>query len=93
MEIKKNTLTNDQDTDLKPRRDFKECTDINELCRKHILVKYNYIKYLIDDIEFSINNESIKFYSISRKIKKQRNKLPTIWAKIDRLIEWRSRHH
>lgn len=96
MQLKKitqiNTVSKNQDTDLSPRIDCNECAQIEGLCRKHLLVKYNYVKYLIDDIKSSLEDDPENFKFIARKIKKQRKQLPSIWAKIDRLIEWRNRH-
>ena len=80
------------DDDFAPREGCEECAEIKSLCYKHLVIKYNYIKYLLDDLNSAIVREGPSPSKHYRVMRKHRRQWPTLWKKIDRLIEWRSRH-
>jgi len=78
--------------DFMPREGCAECSEANALCYKHLVIKYNYIKYLLDDLNSAIFREGPNPAKHHRVMRRHRRQWPTLWRKIDRLIEWRSRH-
>lgn len=78
--------------DFMPRDGCPECKEHNALCYKHLVIKYNYIKYLLDDLSSAILREGPNPQKHRRIMRKHRRQWPTLWRKIDRLTEWRSRH-
>jgi len=80
------------DEDFAPRDNCDDCAEFNKLCYKHLVVKYNYIRYLIEDLSSAITNEGPNPDKHRRIMRRHRRQWPTIWRKIDRLVEWRSRH-
>jgi len=80
------------DEDFAPRNNCNDCAELNKLCYKHVVVKYNYIKYLVDDLSSAIANQGPSPEKHRRIMRRHRRQWPTIWRKIDRLVEWRGRH-
>ena len=90
-EIKKIIEFDPLDNDYKPRIGCVECSLLGSVCRKHLLVKYNYMKYLIEDLRTSIEAEETRSRMSRFRIRRQRRKIKTLWKKIDILMEWRKR--
>lgn len=90
-EIKKIIEFDPLDNDYKPRIGCVECSLLESVCRKHLLVKYNYMKYLIEDLRISIEAEETRSRMSSFRMRRQRKKMKTLWKKVDVLMEWRKR--
>lgn len=81
-----------QHSDMQPRPHCRQCEEMGMICHAHLVVQYSYMKYLIDDLGNAIKREGPNPRLHHRVQRRHRRQWPTLWKKIDRLLEWRARH-